>query len=540
VRASNAAFDAALAKPTKQPVYHVIFDGIATEFVTTQHPEIDAEPFMQLPRTTSQQVVPEEGRSSIGALDFNILDKDLIITNLIKTTSMRGRKVTFRVGFLDIAAADFLTLFTGFVTNVVASPDFLQYSFNVRDVQFLASAGSLFEPALTKLTGDINPSVNTIPVESTADFPTSGYIAIEEEMMSYGGKTDTSFTSVVRAQKDTPAAEHKSGKKVTELVVLGDGGINPITLLLQILISTGTGSGGTYDVLPEEWGLGIDPSFINVAQFETQRDEQIPTLEVEFRLLGREKAGTFIPNEFFKMLGAYPLVQGDGQLAIKFFERPIPNIAIPHLNSDNIREVRSFNLNLDQTYNHLVWEFDWDPTIKAYGTSIVFENAESIAQYGKQVPRFYSSKGLRSDLFGPSFADNRKGFIFYRYATPPPIFALGCHFNQLLLEAGDQVFFSHPLPANVVTGERGYAFARMEATERRNDLDRTRTDITVQFITVNRRYKFHGPNDPDDPEGRPILGNYQEESLANRTKYGFRADDNGKVNAGQDAGYLRA
>lgn len=495
---------------------------------------------MQLPRTTSQKVIPEEGRSSIGALDFNILDKDLIVTNIVKTTSLRGRKVTFKVGFLDIDAADFLTLFTGFVTNVVASPEFLQYSFNVRDVQFLTNSGNLFEPVLAKLSSDIDALVTTVPVDSTTGFPSSGFFAIEEEMMAYGGTTATSFTSVIRAQKDSDPAPHKSGKKVTELVVLGDGGINPITLLLQILISTGTGSGGTYDVLPEAWGLGIDPALINVAQFEAKRDEHIPALEVEFRLLAREKASTFIPIEFFKVLGAYPIVQGDGRLSIKFFERPIPDISIPHLNTDNIRNVRSFDLNLDQTYNNLVWEFDWDPTIKTYKTSISFEDADSIAKFGKQAPRIYGSKGLRTVLFGPSFADNRKGFIFFRYATPPPILALGCHFNQLLLEAGDQVFFSHPLPPNVVTGDRGYAFARMEVTERRNDLDRTRTDLTIQFITVNRRYKFHAPNDPDDPLGRPILGVYQVESLANRTKYGFRGDDNGRVNNGQDAGYVRA
>lgn len=54
----------------------------------------------------------------------------------------------------------------------------------------------------------INDSVTTVTVDSTKGFPYRGWIRIDEEEMSYTGKTTTTFTGLVRGAFNTTADSH--------------------------------------------------------------------------------------------------------------------------------------------------------------------------------------------------------------------------------------------------------------------------------------------------------------------------------------------
>jgi len=84
-------------------------------------------------------------------------------------------------------------------------------------VRFPYGAFSCFSQ--TSLTANINNAVTTIPVVSTASFPTASvaepkafYIA--NETITYTGTTPTSFTGCVRGALATTAAAHTSGAAV--------------------------------------------------------------------------------------------------------------------------------------------------------------------------------------------------------------------------------------------------------------------------------------------------------------------------------------
>lgn len=71
----------------------------------------------------------------------------------------------------------------------------------------------------TTLTANINNAVTTIPVASTASFPTASVAApkafyIDNETITYTGTTPTSFTGCVRGALATTAAAHLSGASV--------------------------------------------------------------------------------------------------------------------------------------------------------------------------------------------------------------------------------------------------------------------------------------------------------------------------------------
>jgi len=70
--------------------------------------------------------------------------------------------------------------------------------------------------ATTRLTNDIAASSSnfTISVDSTEGFRDTGYIEVDNEVLSYGGKTDYEFTNCYHAAKSTTAAYHYTGTMV--------------------------------------------------------------------------------------------------------------------------------------------------------------------------------------------------------------------------------------------------------------------------------------------------------------------------------------
>ena len=69
----------------------------------------------------------------------------------------------------------------------------------------------------TRLTSDIDYDDTVIIVDDTSAFPSSGLIIIEQEIISYSGKTPTSFTGITRGAN---AADYDEASTVTFYVRL--------------------------------------------------------------------------------------------------------------------------------------------------------------------------------------------------------------------------------------------------------------------------------------------------------------------------------
>jgi len=77
--------------------------------------------------------------------------------------------------------------------------------------------GAFQDTAYTTLNGGINNSVTTITVVSTAGFPTAGELRIESEVITYTGKTPTTFTGCTRGARGSANAAHSTGVAVTKI-----------------------------------------------------------------------------------------------------------------------------------------------------------------------------------------------------------------------------------------------------------------------------------------------------------------------------------
>jgi hypothetical protein len=78
--------------------------------------------------------------------------------------------------------------------------------------------GAFSQDGYTTLTNAIPNSSSTanIVVASTANFASAGTILIEDELISYTGKTATSFTGITRSEYGSTGSSHSAGVYVSE------------------------------------------------------------------------------------------------------------------------------------------------------------------------------------------------------------------------------------------------------------------------------------------------------------------------------------
>ncbi len=84
------------------------------------------------------------------------------------------------------------------------------------------ATGDIMDPAT--LAGDISDTIDVITVDSTASFPPSGVICIDNELIFYTDKTDSTSTFGTVAEpvtRGTNATDHDAGADVTFFVHLG-------------------------------------------------------------------------------------------------------------------------------------------------------------------------------------------------------------------------------------------------------------------------------------------------------------------------------
>ena len=84
--------------------------------------------------------------------------------------------------------------------------------------------GTIPTSVTTQLDGSLNNSATTITVDATAAFPTSGRIDIDTELITYSGKTATTFTGCVRGANGSTAASHLDNAVVTNATFWVDWG----------------------------------------------------------------------------------------------------------------------------------------------------------------------------------------------------------------------------------------------------------------------------------------------------------------------------
>jgi hypothetical protein len=519
--------------------------------------------YMELPRGVAAQIVPEKGQSSISSITFVLAD--IVTTRSSPSTSEPevspyfsyrywasryftsrywtgstepvasepdpaqpggeitalvglgpgGDTVTLYQGFKGLDEADFVPVFTGIVDNFRLSDGLVGYEFTARSPDTLANR-QWPELGTTALVGDISDVATSATVLDTTLFLDAGYCIIDEEVIQYAGKTDTTLTGLTRGALGSIATTHDDNATVQEMLRVGPA--HPFDIRLSILQNT------------DKTGLAIDPALIdlvNAADVKADLDSSNPNpgepYLMEFRLTSSVNAKQFIEDEILAPMACYPITTGGGLMAIRQFRQPSASGA-ERINHDSIlgddsRPLHlSWDFNQSSVINDVTVPFDYDVITGEFKSIYNAKSEPSISKYGKR-PTILPSLGLRSEYPGTlSLIALRAAAILNRYKDSAPLVEVTTILQRGLIEPGDIVRFSSAIVPNRFTLTRGVTDSLYEVIGRSIDFAAGQ----VSFTLLQTSFGLARVWAPDD-----ATEDWANASQAEREQYIYWAADDG-------------
>ena len=122
------------------------------------------------------------------------------------------------------------------------------------DVSLVTSVETMgLETRTTEINGAINASVTSLTVDSTEGFEDTGFIRVGTEVISYTGKTATSFTGLTRGAGGTTAAAHSDDADIFQEISITDDWVDEADPALKITYDS-SGQNFTLQGIPSKIG----------------------------------------------------------------------------------------------------------------------------------------------------------------------------------------------------------------------------------------------------------------------------------------------
>lgn len=137
---ASSAFSTANQELAKNPIYLIEITGYSKKFTNVDTGISGQHDWLTSIEDLSINVSDMDGGADLGSLQFSVQDVDGAITADFPDFTFEGKQITLKTGFAGMSQADFVTLFTGFVTNVDSANANLEYQFSCGDQSQLLAA----------------------------------------------------------------------------------------------------------------------------------------------------------------------------------------------------------------------------------------------------------------------------------------------------------------------------------------------------------------------------------------------------------------
>lgn len=287
---------------------------------------------------------------------------------------------------------------------------------------------------------------------------------------------------------------------------------HPIAILLQFLVSTGTGTNyiagqRNYDVLPPGWGAGVDASLVDFAACERAADwvgsvecggvftQRMPFPDIVRSLLA--PMGLYLVATLGEKLQVRPLrprLPDDGSRDINANVRTSGQATTIDSNYPEavqqveFRYARDVIGNKFKRINYLRFAVT-DQLLGGTGRELVYELPLLYPGHVK-IP---GAPPLRTTDVD-SILLQRKDFFIHRFAIPPAKFLVTTDYSLLDVEPGDIVLLTDPTVPNPRTGMMGLVAETMQVVSK--TVDEAVKTITFELITAHQdgNYRYIAPS----------------------------------------------
>ncbi|WP_444893638.1 hypothetical protein ACJJIE_03920 [Microbulbifer sp. TRSA001] len=482
MRSNSEIFDIHNQSPQRE-LRLVIEIGYDLPLYISSHSDISGLPInailgaLKKCSSTSQKLIPEQGRAEIGAMSFEVVDiagqfSYVLRDELEQGRSIKGLTVRLYRGFAGLDWADFRLEQTQIAEESISYSTGL-YRVRCRDIQ-REMRSDIFVLNSTRLAADFSKTANTLQVFDASAFEANPhtaaygdapnqsvyYLKIKYqdgyEIVRATGKTGSSFTGCTRGLFGTYARDHvlpedsddESGVEVEEFVYLeGPGPQVAYALLTGDIL-------GTNDVLPSNWHLGIDPNYVVQDQFENiGADWYKPSDHTKGKILrfdGLEKTDgkKFIESEINLLLGSYMPVNASGQLGFRRMAGVLADSGtVAAIGPDDVKSLGELKYSLTGLRNVFTVQWSWFEQPGFDGKYLRSNNlidADSIATHGEAKQHTLQFRGLHNSRHTYTTIKNTFDALRDRFAGPPLSLRLGLLPSKNDLEVGDIVWVSLP------------------------------------------------------------------------------------------------
>ena len=305
------------------------------------------------------QIDPFNATTSVNSNSVSILDVGSVVTQKFATNPQifQGELCEIWLGrsFVDMDFSDYLKIPDTYISKVSKQDN--SYNFSTKEAKDRLTTGAFNTQA--KLGASILPATTVITVQDASLLPTSGLFKVNDEFISYTGIIGNNLQNCIRGEQGSVPDSHEIGDNIFIAELLQG---NPITLLLQLLISSG--GGGLYDVLDD--GAGISETLIDIEEFEYVRDEYFSTDTFKFILSNLDSLRKFIETEILYARGIRLRSNNNGKIGLAVLDRPTLNIDAPNLDHSNITKIPQYDVDDTKIYNELRIEWNYNDSSGKY------------------------------------------------------------------------------------------------------------------------------------------------------------------------------
>lgn len=400
--------------------------------------DLGKHPCLMVPQGVHQSIQQLQGQSSIGALEIDTVDNSGFLTALASGGKLVGRRLTLSVGYPGMNSSDFVTIVTQ-------------------------------------------------EIEGVEVLPAGGGLRLDCQDLNRYAKSQ-----IFRVGDDGSAVSNSNPRTLLA---------NPMDVLLMV-VQNELGLGQSPLLDPSQWKL-YDPSqwdstlstnltlinpnpYLDVDEVLFYRNGIFAGYLFEFELQQPVEAKQFLEFEIFHPLGGYAVILADGRMSPRFFVPPYSLAGLASLSDRNVTALPG--VKPSSLINQVTFRMDYDGS--QFQTELLFLSDPSLQQFGLAGENIIESKGMKLVHGGASLANITANRIFQRYGgmnpvtgVPrggAPILSVTSQFMNLTTQAGDFVYFSHPLLPNLETGTRGIYNRIMEVVDKQPNY--TRGNIAYQLL----------------------------------------------------------
>lgn len=382
--------------------------------------------------------------TTIASYSFRILDKDDLLTSIMSGdgSDLIGQEVRIWLGRSD-DGMDFSQYFELPKTQISK----IDHS----DNSYVISSQEPTE-RMTKAIFDFSSAiaVNILAAttvftmrEDISDFPSTGFLKIDNEFVSYAGKdlANNRFTGVIRGELNSVPADHDANTECVLVQTLTD---NPLNIILKILISGG--GGGTYDTLQD--GLGISEDEVDIAEIEDLRDTLFLGESFTLSIYNVDSALKYIEKELLMPTGLRFTQSINSKITLAILDKAkfVPESDV--IDEDTITKFPKWAIDGAKVTNVIEVKWDYVEGSNVFRERDIYENADSIATYGRQTALKYEFKGVKATLDGQNLMDDFGARLLSRLSTPTPEISITTQLDKSLQNIGDKAYLiSSKIPA---------------------------------------------------------------------------------------------